>query len=136
MVSDASLSRLANEYISYLLSPSVRIATASEVVSTITKWRRFNLLIIGIIADALDTSRLLFFLISSASSAVYDPNELLLGAVVFYYRQPNFNNQENEDVVNLIGQFKNSVESIFLNYHLDRKAKKRELGLESDIEED
>ena len=73
---------------------------------------------------------------SSASAAVYDPNELLLGAVVFYYRQPNFNNQENEDVVNLIGQFKNSVESIFLNYHLDRKAKKRELGLESDIEED
>ena len=66
---------------------------------------------------------------SSASAAVYDPNNLLIGAVVFYYKNPNFNNQTEEAAADLITQFQKSVESIFLNYHLDRNRKKVELGL-------
>lgn len=74
---------------------------------------------------------------SSVSAAVYDPNELLLGAVVIYYKNANYNNQSEASAVELIKQFKNSVQSIFLRYHLDRINKKVELGLTiEDTEED
>ena len=73
---------------------------------------------------------------SSISAAVYDPNEILLGAVVFYYKQPGLNNQTEESTISLIKQFQNSVQSIFLQYHLDRKAKKLELGLQKEIVEE
>lgn len=73
---------------------------------------------------------------SSISAAVYDPNEILLGAVVFYYKQPGLNNQTEESTIALIKQFQNSVQSIFLQYHLDRKAKKLELGLQKEITEE
>lgn len=67
---------------------------------------------------------------SSISAPVYDPNGLLIGAVVFYYKNPKLNNQKEKDAISLIKQFQNSVESIFLNYNLDRKKKKEEFGLD------
>lgn len=60
---------------------------------------------------------------------VYDPNNILLGIVVFYYSSVDYNNQMEEELDNL-RQFKHTVETALLEYHLKRKDKKKYLGLE------
>lgn len=69
---------------------------------------------------------------SSIAVPIYDPNNLLIGFCVFYYTNSNLNNQTDESAATLIRYFQSSIESIFLSYHLDRKSKKRELGLIGD----
>ena len=69
---------------------------------------------------------------SSVVVPIYDPNNLLIGFCAFYYTNPNLNNQTDESATSLIHHFQSSIESIFLSYHLDRKSKKRELGLIGD----
>lgn len=60
---------------------------------------------------------------------VYDPNNILLGIVVFYYSGKDYNNQM-EDELNNLRLFKSAVETALLEYHLKRRDKKKALGLE------
>lgn len=60
---------------------------------------------------------------------VFDPENILLGIVVLFYSNISFNGQEEEEL-DYLHQFKLSVETTLLEYHLKRKNKKKEIGLE------
>lgn len=66
---------------------------------------------------------------SSIAVPIYDPNEILLGACLFYYSEPNYNNQKPEDEIVLINRFRSSIQSIFLDYYMSRQEKKKALCL-------
>lgn len=77
---------------------------------------------------------------SHMSKKVTDKDGYMIGAVVFNYKNLNFNCPSNveEDInkfteaqYDLLKQFQASVEAIFITYHLTRREKKRELGLSS-----
>ena len=65
---------------------------------------------------------------------VYDPNEILLGMCIFYYSEINFSGHE-ENEIQLINKFRTSVESVLLEYHINRRNKKISLGLDGDLDE-
>lgn len=66
---------------------------------------------------------------SSVTVPIYNPNEILLGACIFYYSKPNYNCQDVNDEITLINRFRSSIQSIFLEYYNARREKKEELGL-------
>ena len=65
---------------------------------------------------------------------VYNPNEILLGMCVFYYDEKNFGGHEESEVV-LINKFRTGVESVLLEYHMNRQEKKKTLGMDGDLSE-
>lgn len=62
---------------------------------------------------------------------VFTPDEILLGICVFYYHDKNYNGRYKTEHKYLM-EFKTSVASAILNYHLKRDQKKVELGLEDE----
>ena len=65
---------------------------------------------------------------------VYDPNEILLGMCVFYYNENDFNGHEEAETI-LVNKFRTGVESVLLEYHMNRKSKKISLGLDGDFDD-
>ena len=65
---------------------------------------------------------------------VYDPNEILLGMCIFYYSETDFCGHEASES-QLLNKFRTGVESILLEYHINRKNKKISLGLDGDLDE-
>lgn len=61
---------------------------------------------------------------------VFDPDNILLGIVVFFYSNTDYNKQAEEEL-SYLKQFRHSIETVLLEYHLKRKNKKKELGLEA-----
>ena len=66
---------------------------------------------------------------SSVVSPVYDPNGVLLGAGVFLYSKKNFNDLSEDEQIKLMNEFRISLETIFLDYFLSRREKKKELNI-------
>ena len=65
---------------------------------------------------------------------VYDPNEILLGMCVFYYPETDFSGHQDSEI-QMINKFRTGVESVLLEYHINRKNKKLSLGLDGDLDE-
>lgn len=72
---------------------------------------------------------------SSIIVPIYDPNELLLGACVFYYANVKYNNQDINNEITMINRFRSSIQSIFLEYYLARREKKSRLGLDGGVDD-
>lgn len=65
---------------------------------------------------------------------VYSSNEILLGMCIFYYPEVNFCGHQDSEVT-LINKFRSSVEGILFDYHESRLGKKKEYGLEAEIDD-
>ncbi len=68
---------------------------------------------------------------SHIAAPVFDYDGYLIGMCAFNFKDINYNNASKESQVKLIEQFEASVETIFISYHIARKEKKRELGIDS-----
>lgn len=66
---------------------------------------------------------------SSVLSPIYDPNGVLIGAGVFLYAQKDFNGMPSSGQEKLMNEFKVSLESVFLDYFISRRDKRKELNI-------
>lgn len=66
---------------------------------------------------------------SSIIAPVYDPNGILIGAGLFLYGEKDFNGMSPEEQKILMTQFKTALETVFLEFYLDRIDKMKEFNI-------
>lgn len=66
---------------------------------------------------------------SFISKSIRDPEGMLIGICSFFYTENDFCGRTDEQEIDLINKFAMSIETVFLEYHISRKNKKKELKL-------
>jgi len=72
---------------------------------------------------------------SHISMSVFNENGYFIGIVVFNYKNINFNGAEESQQLNLIENFKTSLETVFISYHVSQRDKMKELNISDEKEE-